>query len=365
MALRDEPVATGKWWRFSRYEIRELRRRSIAPAPRARLMTFDPFERRADKPHLSFVQVVKEFEPYRLSSPADPGRQSAEQRLLDWCNEYGLLGILFHRAVIVTLAARWMRYPGTPDGQAKTPVVAQCRRYIRRNDAWLSMWHSASSPLGDPADEGHLVSPDQLPTDFPRPGALIETPFGEELRDGRFVGVVPSEEPLSATWSEYFTDVPEWERDTYAYPEPRSREFAEHYVEPLSDILIAGLHLGGILDIIVQRQPDDPFVVQHGIGALSHLASYGAFALEPGPEKGLRQQWFAGSLLAALAYMAAEDLAEGELRQCGNERCRKLFHSKAWQARYCSLRCQNATQARRFRQKRREQPSARSKTKRR
>ncbi len=114
-------VYQGYWWRFSKYELRDG---YIRPAPKAELEEYDPWaayhaswnydpdsatpyveQRTSAPPYQSLLTLFHEF---RFDALGEPDPESVE-KLLAWCAEHGLLGILPQRTLMVTLASRY--YP--------------------------------------------------------------------------------------------------------------------------------------------------------------------------------------------------------------------------------------------------------------
>lgn len=94
----NEPIGS-KWWRFDQYEV--VGGTHIAPAEDAKLICYDPFEAheemwggrgRGDEP--AYLKLAR-------LDPIDV------EELLDWCSEYGLLGVLPHRTRAVHFWPVW------------------------------------------------------------------------------------------------------------------------------------------------------------------------------------------------------------------------------------------------------------------
>ena len=104
--------------------------------------------------------------------------------LVRWCADYGLLGVLPHRAHAVHLAPRWDQ---TGDG----PLHPAQRRFIRTSLEWREyVDHEADMKSRRSRGNRHeLVPPNETPRRFHPPGPLIETFYGPEI-DGpmRFGG---------------------------------------------------------------------------------------------------------------------------------------------------------------------------------
>jgi hypothetical protein len=127
---RQTQLWSGSWWRFSRYE---LRGNSIVPAENASIECYDPWDtylssRRQGTPApyqqllgltamrgVVFDQSSSEWaveERYRDRGETawdDFLTPSTEREILSWCSQFGLLGILPHKASRIELPRRFLR----------------------------------------------------------------------------------------------------------------------------------------------------------------------------------------------------------------------------------------------------------------
>src|ERR1700687_2656608 len=106
-------VVAGNWWKFDRYE---LSGGMIRPARGAKLSRYDPWDDQDPAAPLqqdrvpayrSLLDIVNRLRYLESPSPQNRfGRlhPRSEEELLDWCSRYGLLGLLPHDAVSITLA---------------------------------------------------------------------------------------------------------------------------------------------------------------------------------------------------------------------------------------------------------------------
>ncbi len=326
--------AAGSWWRFSRYEIRDG---YIRPAPEAQLRRYDPWElwvktrpegRRSDNgdlgptPYRALLQMLDQLE-YRQdgASPLDftpaqvdmldgPLTEASHQRILDWCVRYGLLGILPHTVLQVTLSPK--------DG-----VQLQ---YVRMGIGWTAIEREERHP--------------SLPIVAPR---VVLQPL-------RGLGIVV--EPLSKTWARFFPGVPETERNSFAYPQPLTDPFWKMYAEPVKDFL-SGAHALREVLIAIGLQTNQELRAIHEFMTGGWPTVVNGLTAPTGIAAPLRRNgriglnWVGGSLLASFAMMLLEDLSSGRALQCP---CGQLFVSNAYQARYCSRQCRWRFEQRRFRQ---------------
>lgn len=88
-----------KWWRFDEYEV--VSGTHIAPARGANLEEYDPFEAHEE---LWGGRSQDDEPPYVRLARVDPHDLD---ELVEWCTEFGLLGILPHRTQEVNFWPRW------------------------------------------------------------------------------------------------------------------------------------------------------------------------------------------------------------------------------------------------------------------
>jgi len=356
------------WWRFSGYELRDG---YIRPAPKARLVEYDPWEpyraswaydpdsatpwieqRQSAPPYQSLLALLDEF---RFGPLGDPTPESAE-KLLAWCSEHGLLGILPQRAQIVTLAPRWYPMPigGLPIlGEELPPAKDDKRslvqfRYFRHN-AYVQFrgWYFIVG-VREKEEAGHRTGElYQKKLGAERPKVLMQD-MRPHSKDGSPIAIItPSsyEEPLSETWGNFFPDVPQEEKETYLYPLPLSDAFWHLYAEKVEDFLMGAAVLAQAIRYVNSGD-------EYGVLFLNSLVSSASMMLRP-MKGSFTQEWRAPSLLACFAVMALQDLTQ-QRRLLNCETCNTPFVTEAYQARYCSDRCRHTAQKRRYRQRLKE-----------
>lgn len=333
--MKDLNVTTGRWWRWTRYEIRDG---YIRPARGAQLRIYDPWKvwvetrplarssnqrKLQETPYQSLLALLIElqyrqpgdipldFKPGELNLLLASLTADSEAKLLGWCARYGLLGVLPHRAVQVTLA----------------PQTGVHIQYAKFGAGWIAT--ERQPPL--------------------TPGAVLQP-----LR-----GVGSVAEPLSATWSRFFPDVPPDQRETFRYPEPLTEKFWAMYAEPLADFLscmhaLRELHQATMLFQARSAAERRLGNLQAALAGGSHLMPEGLVAgvgLALNWDRSRRSvhlKWVASSLLASLTVMMLQDVAYGRALQCPG--CGRAFVSGAYQARFCSERCRWVVQKREYRE---------------
>jgi len=329
-AAKSRGLAVGRWWRWSKYE---LRGGYLRPAPTARLHFYDPRKlwlrtrpvgrSSAQKgksltPYGSLLEMLRslkyidndEFTPADVDMLTGPLTDDSEKAIVNWCRRYGLLGVLPHRVSQVTLSAL--------DGEQ--------RQYVKINIGWTEVIRDCRNGVGAPG----------------RPSVILQA-----LR-----GSVLEVEPLSTTWARFFPDVAVADREMFAYPQPLTESFWKLYAEPLQDFLSAARALRELLAALrfqksaKLREAHDALAGGPPIVLNALIAPVGLDAQMKGNSIG-SINLVPGSLLASLTLMLLEDLLQGRALQCP---CGKLFVSKAYQARYCSKRCRWRFEQRNFRE---------------
>ena len=118
-----------------------------------------------------------------MEASSASARSEAEQRLLDWCGDHGLLGLLPHQTVRTSLAPRRDNL-----GASDTCVP---RRDVHRRDAYG--WSATFAVLAQPLDArppnarvGDLVNSSLYQDFWPEPTARMHM-----LRGGRWTTQLP------------------------------------------------------------------------------------------------------------------------------------------------------------------------------
>lgn len=371
---------TQSWWRFSRYELHDG---YIRPARGAKLEEYTPWDlharsrdtrqRHRQPPYQELATLLGEFHGALDYSGKFVPTAKAVEALLDWCQRYGLLGLLPHEAEMVTFRPRlvWLPAGSPPQPPAREPMWRQ-DGFVRVAGGWRV--HSRfDSPSLDPAlelllldwtrEENELQKTDpchetptfQPPNDWPPPHVLIRDPEYRHLLD----------RPLD-NWFRYF---PDHSDQTQPTPRPLTSAFWQAYAEPLEGFLTAaallksamewftnepekhGRFLETFPDVPTEREfpelsdiwPDDVFR-----GMLQGV-SPSVVTTESGRKPEHRQLLVAHSLVGMFAAMFLTDLTQGlDVRTC--EVCSKLFVSGAHAAKYCSETCRSRIIKARLRQ---------------
>ena len=304
-------VAAGNWWRWERYELQDG---YIRPAKgQNTLIHYNPWEewregraggQAGDSPYLSLVALIEQARP-----PAPEG----EQKLLEWCTSYGLLGTLLlqtHRAAL---------QPIPVDSDTPEADIRQTR-YYKAPHGW-----------------GETKVPIIRPDDVASVGAMIRPVGTREW----------FEEPFAKTWSLFFPNVAEEERETFQYPRPFTEEFWQQYAEPEDEFYKNATALYRALGQLDDKEGDG---TRQPEALLNSLVSGVNPVMRRQEDGTFRQYWASLSLIESLSMMAFLDRTESRF-QVRCDVCATQFLTRIPTQRYCSGKCRWAAQKRRQRAK--------------
>jgi hypothetical protein len=364
MMSRPGLPGIGYWWRFSAYEMRDM---VIGPAAGARLEQYDPWA--SPKAYQSLLDLAR---GPRLFPPSP----EAERQILEWVTEHGLLGVLPHEVLMMTLPPQWLPL-SPPLGDNDEMLFPTSVSYIRTSTGWASQGRASMSyPLLTQAPErkGSAVDPDVIRDIVQNrgvipPAQVIRQPIGRDE--------LMFEDTDSACRLFFRFDVPFSLDDLRrlpprgVYPQPFSDEFWSRYCEPLPNFLSAADELLSALEGLARAHRgmsrEDTAMVWRAGKRLHALLAPVSPILHDLYEGTLRQRWASTSLLATLAMQAYLDLtADGRVLICI---CGRVFISADRRAAFCSPQCrwrahQRAYRKRQARKKRTQQTSAKKGTRR-
>lgn len=340
---RRPGLATGPWWRFSRYEIVNG---VVRPTEDAYAEEYDPWqdylenrrrgagEGRVSAPYQDLIGVWRDVRGHDVDGSYGDLGLKQKKRLLRWCRQHGLLG-LWHHEVLLAL------FPvgrGQPDG-------GPLRGYERA--AWD--WRERRLPRtrrGTGQERQGLRLPERLLDALPREVWRSALPSGGFVMRELASGAI-SNAPLDSLWRLYFDPDGPLGSPTWPVPPPTSIEFWRSYGEPVSMMMFAAQELASSIEHLTAPTGD-----KRGRFArerLNVLAAPAAPAVVDTAE-GLTLGWDSPSLLASFATMAISDAAGGASAVVC-QTCGAPFLTSAYQARYCSSRCKETARTRRRRAK--------------
>jgi len=353
----------GEWWRYDRYESRDG---YIVPARGAALEQYDPWSNY----HAAVASKDGRTPPYHsLLELADAlpregwsFSREMEAKILKWCDQNGLLGVLLHRAKSIATAPRWAAYGEdafglAPENQGPLGPVGQS--YIRTAFDWSPKVNRRVEPpsVKRPPQFGDLVADQSMIDSVGGPPVVL-------IKD--WLGFKWEEEPLDRTWGNFFPDVPFDKQNSFAYPQPHSDEFWRLYAEPLPVFTNAARALRDCVETVAQlkemreaRSRSEARIFQLALYKLNALVNDISPAIVPTANGSLAQRWGTHSLLDSYAMMAVQDLSEnGRILRCRT--CGTLFPTRSSQVEYCSKTCRFTAQKRRFRERQRSKSPAKA-----
>jgi len=315
----------GDWWRFSSYEIRDG---CIRPSEGAKLEWYDPWPafqgtrkqtigqapQGAQPSYQSLSKLVHQLEylPGHKRYP-DCLTKKSQDAILEWCQQYGLLGVLLSRWEAINLSPhcseRGMWF--------QSRYFRTFGQVVQRIDA-----------EGDLQDRSANV--------------LIHELNSLEV----------TEEPPSKTWGCFFPSVEIGERNTFFYPQPYTEEFCYLYGERLIDFCNAAKLLAGAMWHLSGKQGpiegDAQLARTQALDVINLLRRPVSSVLDFDKRGLVKPRRVAPSLLASFADMFAQDQVFGQATiQCTC--CGTPFVSNAYQAKYCSVTCRMREQKRNLR----------------
>jgi hypothetical protein len=346
----------GSWARFTEYE---LEGGYIRPAANSKLKQYwlPPVSDSAGlQPYVALAEIVREGR-YTVSGRALT--VDTREKLLRWCQRFGLLGVLLQRVESVVFPRQIIS-----TGLNNVTTAAQ-NRIDRTQGGWQQVLTIDVRP------STHSFASE------PEPGVILHPLSSFEL----------TRESIGDTWERFF---PSYEVETFensfaqkiapegtsdgarldaaaildqitAYPIPTSDAFFELYQEPVDEFLEAATQLTDAISTIarIKTLPHPDFGPQTdfalALNKLNGLAAAVRSRFDADDDGSLVEARIAPTLLASLALTALQDLLGGrQPRICQNPTCHRLYVSGAYQARYCSDRCRLTVNKRTYRQGLRE-----------
>lgn len=335
--------SSGGWVRVTRYELRDG---FIRPASGQSPVAYDPWDlyraarergRAASRedlaPHESLLRLLREAERFGWEGSHGPLSPEVGQMVVEWCNQFGLLGLMLDQVDTILLDAFWRR---SEVDQQLVPwrTVFQSGRW-----ATTSGWDRFETIVR--VDEKTLVAPPGA-----QPGTLASRGRVELRGDG------PMERSLDWLAENFFPDYRE-DPNREWIPRPLTEAFWLSYSEEAHAILSVAENLDEILRHLPSLGPArwlDRFgevllAILRPVNVALHLGENGNFV----------QRWECPTLLSSLFMMAYSDMVAGrpwvECAMCGS-----MFAggSRGWQ-KFCTVECQRAHSVRERTRRRRQE----------
>lgn len=331
----------GIWHRWSRYEVVNG---AVSPAKDADFMKFDPWfayrqnsdkYRTVEQPYCALLELGRKLENERARGvlPSKPNLGSPTPKLgpqndsdnviLQWCNEYGPLGL-------VPVLSSEIR-------------LGHAEYHYREGGKWFTYFEGRDqerrfSTTTRPQIESGEKDSVTRPVDGRRPEQRITW-----LSDS-----VHEYERTALSEKRVFFD-PWYCSEGFSPWRPGSIAFWRVYAEPVQEIAYwCRVFTNAVNWLSGSTRRDDFF--KESFRIIKNLAESvtPSFELYPTRTVVLDEARISPGLLASYALMFAWDLVEERcVIQC--KRCDRYFVSDEHRARYCSPRCRSTAQSRRYR----------------
>ena len=261
---KEKRLRLGQTWsRFSGYELVDG---YIRPARGAKLVSYDPWDpywtgraahRKAQQPpYQSLSALVDRFEGALDADGTFVPTTKALDALLQWCQQYGLLGLLLHEAQMVFFPPRTVM--AAPDLAPESPLEPTWAldHLEREPGEWHARTLFCSPTRGEWIHDDEEVEPTSfasakfrpcedtpvcpIPESWPAPHVLARN-----LRWPQW-----DRESLDKAWFQYFPQTGDHRTPT---PHPQSPEFWSAYAEPLDSFLRAAVMIRSAMEFYVKK----------------------------------------------------------------------------------------------------------------
>ncbi|MFN7939869.1 MAG: hypothetical protein U0R19_41465 [Bryobacteraceae bacterium] len=327
MKTKQSLDATGRWWKASEYDMVGG---TVVMASGASLSEYDPWPqflenrgkyRVVHQPYVPFLNLHPQLEalgecgieptatpPYCADGSTTRGpRNEADDLILSWCEQHGLLGILQTRFSLI-----------------RTPT----KEHYRRGGRWNT----------------------RIPKTEQERKRAVEEEMQQDLESSKTINDLLDVFPdLSRPNAPRIQD--------YEFPLPNSARFWTEYGESTAEFNyeLRALHRSvfNISECLVRRPKSDEELAKFE-WSRQHLRSLTMAAGTDYKHSGdltLDDTIYCPSLLTSFAVMLMEDFRAGRrVHSC--EKCATVFVSNEPRAKFCSPRCRNSVQsARHYRKK--------------
>jgi len=356
MTPTEKSGPTGEWVRWSEYE---LVAGAIAPTNDADLRRYDPWEtfranvgtyRTVVQPYVSLLELrrsLKELESRGVRPTPEPTRRTieegpilspptaADRLVLDWCRDYGLLGLF------PVLASRVQLPDEIGDGGDPRRKVVTSTQYFRSGGRWdtrtIDAGYSAATPEEALTDAREIAAR--------REPTVTWLNLVTHAHDHRNL----------AAFTDFWPRLYLANRD-FIPPQPLTSDFWAEYGEPVWEfhrhckMFAQTVHDLGRWP--GERVPEPEQQRVKGSSAmLTALAETVSASFRYDPTRSvIRENRVSPGLLASYALMFLQDHEQGRrCLQCLN--CDRYFVSNDRRSRFCTPSCRMRVQSRRHRAK--------------
>ena len=341
------------WHRFTDYQIKNINGRAyILPADTAVSESYIPRIRGVEES--TFIDIEWR-ELYFLSENLDN-----EEKILEFCKRYGLLGIWPHMMEQCSYEPRLTRRQ--PDNRLHPTQLVD--RWMNgawvRKEEWLHSYYPEDTENPDSTLENKLLK--HLPTPYiellPERHIIHRRgPFNDELAVSK-IDVLSEyfpNHPIEPDGGTIFPPMPATPIPTPAH-NPTNRLFNEEYAEPLDVFkccvnqfrsVVKGLAIRGDIAQMTNEQRGPIGKARLELAALNQTA----LPTYPLPNGKYHQKVSFKSLLAMFAYSLTDSLVSGDgkgtgIGFCVAEGCDRIIEPSVQKKFFCSKACQGRQQKR-------------------
>lgn len=353
-------AVSGTWVRASQYD---LLNGVVVPADGAEFVDFDPWQefranvgeyRTVEQPYVKLLELNRNlkdaeskgirpsyiaFHPRYIAGPLRGSKTKADELILAWCNQHGLLGL-------VPVLSNSIHPPITigPDLHNSAWLVTK-RHHFRDGGRWTPSRSDTRHIDTTPKKAENAAR--KFADKGPKPGV---TWFN-------WMNHVFEQKPLDYI-EPFFRPV--WKDEPLNLPCPNTRKFWRCYGEPLQEFTLWCEMFALCVDHMSQwdvdkaKKEDAVHTVRQSFWALEGLAAGAAASFGFNHKTNtLDEKRVSAGLFASYALMFLWDWQAGR-RALSCQACKRYFVSNETRARYCSPRCRNTAQKRRSRARQEE-----------
>ncbi|MEP6539891.1 MAG: hypothetical protein ABJF23_31475 [Bryobacteraceae bacterium] len=353
------PTGTSKWWRFERYEIVDG---NIRPCLDAKFEEYDPWSKHEisrgkqghrNAPYQGLIEICSKVAvenflilDEELLGPEFRLTETDEKKILGWCSENGLLGVLTQRLEMINFQQRWESFDLTRNRRKITRerykiLSPTFTWYTRVGDKWTEQRRGDMNRM-----EPFLADQEKQVLDPTATGHVLLRDHVRRWRNPKWQW-----EELPGSLAAFFPSVSDDERSTYRYPLPLSEAFWREYQEPVREFLLAARVLNDAC-VFLQRSIKDRKVDSAnpdfltGAGAFRHLLAPVSTGIGVGSNSEFTEEMSAPSLLSMCSKMAQLDILNSSKYMSKCDSCQLVFTSLSPRAKFCSAKCRTRTQKR-------------------
>jgi hypothetical protein len=306
-------VGLGEWWRCSEYTIDYLPRIDVTGGAEIQNRAYI---RAVDNPTIEAYIPLLDGRSGRSQSTLSEEALSYKdfvdlaldindnQKILDFCQRFGLLGLLQHRTLSISHSPR----PVLSERAGNKPVIP-----------FMVPTQITYMPIGNMWSE--TINQD---LDLPEPHVICrQTPFTSQVRNV----------PINEHMRHYFPSVKEQDLTTTLYPLPNTNLFWEHYSEPLDEFKSV---IEGFVELLAKLEhvSDENDILELSI-QMNNLNKVNSMICSDRSGAFFHKMSFK-SLIAIGAHSVVDNLGGGILRRCRFRHCRKFFITKNTGKVYCT-----------------------------